>query len=331
MEPKNLSQEISDIQKTSTPTTSTIRTMKGDVALAIQRQQETLVSIALAEEKKKQAQKEAALRAAQEKMAEESLAPKSRGRMFLVLVFIMIIALGVLGYYVALPRLASFKFSSISENPVPTPATPLIPEVAAPARIVLTPALIPTQAETTFSLKQESPAHIFDAIKSERFASDITWEVKNFIITDETSTLGVTKTTPISFNRLTLLAGTTMPEILTRSLQNTMMIGLLNEKSSSVPTPFIIVKVSNYSTALAGMLQWEGKLPSLFDAVFGTNISAGLNPKTKTRDVVILGHDSRVLEITPNVGAAYTFANESTLVIAGSRTALEKIIPLFVQ
>lgn len=329
MEPNNLSKEISETLGTPAPIQSTIRTMKGDVSLAIQKQQETLVSIAMAEEKKKEARRQELLIAAEERAQRQESSPKPRGRMFLIVILLILIIAGVLGYFFVLPRLSTFNFSSLMPSATPTPVVIPAPIVPAVPRVTLTPAILPTQAETIFSLKQVAPAQIFARIKNDRISGDVSWEIKNIIITDEvTQPDGSTKTIAISMNRLATLAGLTMPEILARSLQNTSMTGFILESGSTIPTPFMILKVSGYGPALNGMLQWEQNLPTLFDTVFGTNITAGLSPKTKTKDVSILGHDSRVLEITPNVGIAYTFANQSTLVITGSRTALEKIIPM---
>ena len=326
METKNLSQEISETLTPSAPEKSTIRTMKGDVALAVERQKETLVSIALAEEKKKEARRKELLIAAEERAQHQESAPKPRRRIFIILSLLFIITLGVLGYFFVLPKLGDLSLPGFSTKAnTPEPVMPTTPTITPPT--ILTSALIPTQSEVIFSLKKETSAHIFSTINSERLAGDISYEIKNIIITDEIQNAdGSTKTTPISANRLITLAGITLPEILARSLQSTHMAGFIAEPNSTLPTPFLIFKVSGYATALAGMLEWEQKLPTLFDTVFGTNITAGLSPKTKTRDVVLLGRDSRVLEITPNVGIAYMFADPSTLVITGSRTSLEKIV-----
>lgn len=332
MQQNNLEKEISETLTPAAPEQSTIRTMKGDVTMAIQKQQETLVSIAMAEEKKKAARQAELVAAAEERAQKQEAAPKRRGRIFVILILLVVIAGGVLGYIFVLPKLGTINLPNISLPVKEEPIIPPAPIEAAPKPIILTPALIPTQAETIFSIKKESAAQIFSTIKNERLGGDTSWEVKNFIITDDvTVTDGSQKIITISANRLVTLAGLTMPEILARSFQSTFMAGLMREENSTIPTPFLILKISGYTTALAGMLQWEQKLPTLFDTVFGTNITAGLTEKTKTRDVLILGRDARVLEITPNVGIAYMFANQSTLIIAGSRTALEKIGPMLTK
>ena len=93
-------------------------------------------------------------------------------------------------------------------------------------------------------------------------------------------------------------------------------------------TPFLVLKVSSYETGLAGMLAWERSMPRLFDAIFGTSVATSVSNRTKTRDAVILGRDARVLEIAPNIGISYVFANPQTIIIAESRTALEFLVPL---
>lgn len=328
----NLSKEVSETLNPQTSGPSAIRTMKGDVALAIQRQQETLVSIAMAEEKKKEARRQELLIAAEERAQRQESAPKPRGRMFLVVtIFVLIIltALGVLAYLFVLPKIGGLNLPSFGSKTSPEPIIAPAPVATTTPRVVLATAIIPVQAEHMFSLKKETPMGIFAAIKDDRLSSDSSWETKNIIITDDVAQPdGAIKTVAISPSRLASLTGVAMPEVLARSLQNTSMTGLLLETNSTLPTPFMILKVSGYGNAFSGMLQWEKNLPTLFDTMFGTNITAGLSVKTKMRDVSILGHDSRVLEITPNVGIAYTFANQSTLVIAASRTAIEKIIPL---
>lgn len=332
MQQNNLEKEISETLTPTTPEQSTIRTMKGDVAMAIQKQQETLVSIAMAEEKKKAARQAELIAAAEERAQRQKAAPKRRGRIFVVLILLVLIAGGVLGYIFVLPKLGEVNLPSTSLFTKEESLIPSAPLEVLPKPIILTPALIPTQAETIFSIKNESAAEIFSAIKNDRLGGDTSWGVKNFIITDDiTVTDGSQKIVTISANRLITLAGLTMPEILARSFQNTFMSGLIREENSTIPTPFLILKISGYSAALSGMLQWEKKLPTLFDTIFGTNITAGLTEKTKTRDVIILGRDARVLEITPNVGIAYMFTDQSTLIIAGSRTALEKIAPMLTK
>lgn len=318
------------------PTTSAIRTMKGDVARAIAEQQESLVSIALAEQKKKDEARKERERARAEQALREGVIPERRGRSFLVLVFLLLALLigGSVWAYVFSPesirsKLPTISFGNTTSEPIVE--TPLVvePVVTTPTPPPVSPAIIPAQAESVFTLEAETPLTLFAKIADERLSSDTSWSVKNFIITNTVKGAdGSEKVLPISANRFLTLANAGAPEILARSLQSDFMTGLIHEEGTTIPTPFIILKVSDRTTALAGMLQWESKIPALFDAVFGTRIVAGLPPTTKTKDISILGKDARAREITPNIGVVYAFANNTTIVIAGSRTTVATIIPL---
>ncbi len=326
--PPSPSQEPSAAQKSEQPA---LRTMKGDVELAITRQKETLVSIALAEKQKKEAALEEARKKAEQEAPKEP-APKRRGRIFLFLVVLLLAGIGALAYFF-FPRIPSIELPTISfggQNQ--GDFSEQLPPEQVPLPIILTPALTPTQDEVTFSLATLTASDIFSRIAVERMSGDTSWKIKNIIITDtSTGADGLERTLPISTNRLLSLANANAPEIFARSLQNQFMAGLLNEPDTSISTPFFIFKVSGFSTTLAGMLQWEQQLPILFDTVFGTQIMEGIQPNTRVHDVQILGRDARVFEIAPNVGIAYAFATDDTVIVAASRTAIETIIPLLIN
>ena len=93
------------------PSPRLIRTMKIDVAEAIKKQNETFVSIALAEEKK-QLQKRGEALSAQANVAPN--APKPRGRMVIIVIFLLIIIALGLAYVFVLPR---FKTAQTSKVP----------------------------------------------------------------------------------------------------------------------------------------------------------------------------------------------------------------------
>ncbi len=312
---------------------STIRTMKGDVAYAIKNQNETLVSIALAEEKKQAAQRvESATTAAGTAPAIDTPAPKRIGRPLVVVVITLILAGLGLAYQFLLPKILTINIPNVSLPSFGNTTTghvSVAPTAPVTPRVVLAPSLIPAHFEKRFIINKETTEKIFSDIAGERVVYGSTGKIKNlYFAEDLTSMDGVQKTVAISTNSLLILVGVSVPELLTRSLEAPFMVGLLNEESSTTATPFLILKISDYETSFAGMLEWEQNLPRLIDTIFGTNIAAGISNNTKTRDVILLGRDARVLEITPNVGIAYTFANKQTIIIAGSQTALVHILPL---
>ncbi len=311
--------ESHDVPK-STSEFLIFRTMKGDITDAIKNQDETLVSIALSEEKGLAAQRaESEKIAAMAAQAIETPAPKRIERSVVVGVVILILAVLGLAYQFLLPKLLTINTPSPSlsgfENTITEP-------ISVAPRIPLAYSLIPAHFEKRFIINQETPEKIFSDIADERTATGSNGKIKNLYFTEEFESMA------ISANRLLILAGVKTPEILARSLEAPFMAGLLNEESSTTATPFLILKVSDYDTSFAGMLQWEQNIPLLIDTIFGTNITDGLSNDTRMLDVVLLGRDARMLEIAPNIGIAYAFANKQTIVIAGSQTALEHIIPL---
>lgn len=317
------------IAKTSIAT-SPIRTMKSDIADAIKNQNETLVSIALAEEKKQAKQRAENVAQKSSEQTSETPAPKRVGRFFVIIIIILILAGLGFSYQFLLPKLSSINLPSISMPNLPsfgnTPPeiTPVINTIP---KVELAPSLIPAQSEKRFIINKESPEKILSNIANERMVTNASGTITNLYFAEESS-VEPKKTTAISANRLIILTGAPVPETLTRSLESSFMAGFLSEAGNSASTPFLVFKVSSYETGLAGMLEWERSMPRLFDAIFGTSVTTSVSNRIKTRDMVILGHDARVLEIAPNVGISYVFANPQTIIIAESKTALESLIPL---
>ena len=302
------------------PTPSLIRTMKTDVAEAIKKQNETFVSIALAEEKKQLQKRGEALLAAQN----APIAPKPRGRILIIVIVLLVaIAIGLV-YLFILPR-----FSTVQTGKVPPTGIELPPSDETSggnqASISLAPALIPPQFEKRFILNKETPDHVFAMIAVERTSGLIEGTIKNLYFTEEISAQDTAPSTEvISAKRLLTFAKIDAPEILVRSFEGPFMAGLLGESGSSA-TQFLVLKVSSYDTGFAGMLAWETSLPRLFDTVFGTKFNA---VGAKFRDITVSGKDARTLSTMPGLTVVYSFANPNTIVVAGSRSALETLLLL---
>ncbi len=298
-----------------------LRTMKNDIGNTVKNQNESLVSMAVAEDKKKAMEREVANATRINEVSVVSTAPRPIGRIVIVVVLVLVLVGAGFAYKLLLPKISIPSFGSSSTESRPnTPTT---------SSVNLIQSLIKATTEKRFSVNKEAPERMFSAVANERVAGGVQGDIKNFYFYEDISVSEDTrKTVSISANKLFILTGISAPEILTRSLENTFMAGLIYEETDAVPTPFIILKVSSYDTGFAGMLEMERNLPLFFDIVFGTNIEFELSDKTKIRDVVLSSRDARVLEIATNVDIAYTFANPSTIVIASSRSALEKLIPL---
>lgn len=300
-----------------------IRTMKIDVAEAIKQQNETFVSIALAEEKK-QLQKRGEALAAQANIPPK--APKPIGRLLIITIFLLVLVAIGPAYVFVLPRIKSSKTGG-----VPSTDTGFAPSTeqsgAGTASVSLAPALIPPQFEKRFALEKETPDHVFAMIAVERTGGMLEGTIKNFYFTEEVSSQDDTANTGVIHSkRLLSFANAYAPDILIRSLETPFMAGLLGE-SGSLATPFLVLKVSSYDTGFAGMLVWETSLPRFFDTLFGTKIQARGGSESRFRDITVSGKDARALGATSGATVVYTFADPNTIVIAGSKSALEILIP----
>ena len=312
-----------------TPTTNTIRTMKIDAAEAVRTQNETLVSMTLAEEKKKAARREEIEKKEASAVPGTKPAPKPIGRVILVLGLVVVVTGIGFGIYFVLPTLRTINLPSISLPSFGTtaPGQPLKTNGTSRS-VTLAPSLIPAQSEKRFTINKETPEHLFSMVAVERTAGVTPGTIRNLYFAEEaTDTACKTTIASISPNKLLLLTDISAPAILARSLETPFMAGLYGEEGSQA-TPFFVFKVSGYDTGFAGMLAWEKDLPHFFDTVFGTKFLATPSTSIKFHNTVISGHDVRALEGLPAGSIFYTFANLNTVIITGSRGALESLLPL---
>lgn len=303
-----------------------IRTMKSDMAEAVKNQNETSVSIAIAEEKKRAAALAEKSKASSSSPGGETApAPKRIGRFVFILIVLLIGALVGLGYVFLLPKLGALNIE-LPQITLPSFGKPAIaPALTAPSGVEpLAPSLIPAQSEKRFNLSNATPGSIFSGIIGEHVNGVPQGTIKNLYFTEM---IGATSTA-ISASRLISFVGAQIPDILTRTLEKQFMTGFLGE-SGDTATPFIVLKVSDHNTGLAGMLEWEPSILNNIVALFGMSITGGA--PTKFHDVIILGKDARALETSSGAGIFYAFADQSTIVITGSRSALETLLPLAVK
>lgn len=314
------------------PFVQPMRTMKSDMARAIEEKNESLVSIALAEERKKAAQLAAERVKEKEKASLDntsSVAPRPHGRFFLVVVLMILFgAVGALGVVVVrvlptlkiqLPDISLPDFGRPDDTVGGTEPTP------GSVPVVLVPSLVPAQAEKKIDITGKSPENIFAEIASEHTLTVEKGMVKNIYFTEEVQgEEGMMIPQTITSQRLLELLESRVPEILTRSLEDDVMVGLLGEEAGV--TPFLVLKVSTYDGGMAGVLLWEKKLSSLFERVVGAGEPTSSTSQTVFRDVVIGGRDVRTVEVGSTKGVSYAFADATTLIIAGSRSALEELL-----
>ncbi|HAT68235.1 MAG TPA: hypothetical protein DCS20_01300 [Candidatus Yonathbacteria bacterium] len=301
-----------------------IRTMKSDAALAIQTQNETLVSMSLAEEKKKALQRTEAATTAPLKPT-----PKPRGRVVIILGLILFVTGSGIAIKFALPTIRKISLPNLPNVSLPTFGTPSAGQptkVTSKTAVPTISSLIPAQSEKRFTINKETPENLFTMIATERAAGVTTGNIRNLYFEEEAVTLeGEIGVASISAHRLLILANIPTPAIFARSLETPFMAGLYGEEGAQA-TPFFVFKVSGYDTGLAGMLAWESDLPYFFDTVFGTKFITAPSGPIKFRDKVVSGYDTRSIEGLPAGSIFYAFADQSTVIITSSQSALEALV-----
>lgn len=320
-------ERASETEKRGDVSGLTLRTMKTDVAEAIKNQNESVVSIAIAEEKK-HAEERAHVAAQNKEVAtkgEIPHAPNRRGRFFIVTIFFMVVGALAVGAYFLIPILSSFSFPSIPVslslpsfgNPPEEEARPFIP-VALP----LAPALLPVQSEKSIEVVGNAEG-VFGQVLAERTAALEQGTVKNiYLFEKETTEDGLEEERVLSAPRLFVLAGVRIAGSLARALENDMMVGLWGGTES---VPFIVLKVSRYEMALVGMIEEEKELPFLIDAIFNARFAERGGETPVFRDILVEGRDARIAEFGGQT-IAYTFANQETIIIAGSEEVLRALV-----
>lgn len=298
-----------------------IRTMQNDAEEAIKTQNETAVSIALAEEKKRGALQAKLIAEGQTQNAPSGSAPKRVGRMFVVFILTLIIIAMAIAFIFVLPKIKNITLPTTAPA-VDEPAKTITPIQETPKAEPLAPSIIPAQSEKRFNIANETPEKIFAEISNERKHGISASAIKNFYIYED----GGTGANVVSVNRFISFANIPVPEIFVRSLEKQFMVGFFGESNGGT-APFIILKVSDYEIGLAGILEWEKDLPHFFDTVFGTNIINGITT-TKFSDIVVGGNDARYLNVVFGNTVAYAFVNKNTLVISSSLTSLKELLPL---
>lgn len=102
--------------------------------------------------------------------------------------------------------------------------------------------------------------------------------------------------------------------------------------------PFIILNMTNFDIAFAGMLEWEKTLSTDLAPLFGDPVIETFDSSARTstqvrraffKDVIASNKNVRLLlDENGHDRIIYTFINQNTIIITTTRLALEKLIPL---
>lgn len=301
-------------------TVGSIRTMQNDAEGAVRSKNESLVTIALEEERKRIAEQQAHDKnKALEEPRVSGPAPRPLNRIVIVAVLIFIILALVLSYRLLAPKLLLLTQSA--NKPLVLDSTSTKNNLF----VTISPSLIPATSEKHISIDEKSFQDTLASIAKERTVSLTQGSIENIYLTENITTeTGSLKASAVSANKFFSLITTTAPDILMRSLEDQFMVGFLGEANNTV-TPFIILKISSYDTGIAGMLAWEDTLPDFFDILFGTKINATIINNSSFHNTLTPGSTTRFIGETDGLKIVYTFVNSSIIIITTSENALEKI------
>jgi hypothetical protein len=102
--------------------------------------------------------------------------------------------------------------------------------------------------------------------------------------------------------------------------------------------PFMIMKVSSFDTAFAGMLEWERAMSADLSPLYGTPVVETFDPSARTdtqvraaffKDAIASNKNIRLLlDEAGEDRIVYTFTDQNTVVITTTREALNTLVPL---
>jgi hypothetical protein len=286
-----------------------IRTYQGDVANALENQNESIFSI-----HKRETEKRRATGGIPEEMREPEKDNSKKYKDFLFLFFgsIVLIAMGVLG--------AWFGYQEFVRRSTP-------PVLAVPEN-----RFISAGSEINLNL-QGFNRERFAVTFSEAISGTPAGELRHVVNRRAEGTVAPILTT----TELMLMLEARAPGSLVRSFDKLYMTGAIGE------TPFFIIKLSSFENAFAGMLAWEANMGEDLIPLFGSPaLLKAIDDKNVFKDVIVKNKDVRVLtsevitsqlldgevvtSTTTTPVLLYSFLDNNMLIITNKIEALQTIM-----
>jgi hypothetical protein len=285
-------------EKNNQPPVEPIRTYKSDVERLMKQQGTSLADIALAEEKKRTAT-----------LSAEVEEPK-RTKLSL--------QIGIIS--LALVILASLIFYAteifLNKKPPAQKTTPLAS------------VLVSVDDNKEIDVANQKPSAVVDSINSalkQIGAPGLT--AVSFVKTVADGTKN-----PLGSNDFLAALNIKLPGVIARSLRPEFVFGFYRLEKNE---PFLVLKISDYESAFAGMLEWENTIADDLNDIFikktpnatATTSQANLTlNSTGFSDRIIRNRDSRLsLKSDGSVLLLYSFIDNQTVIITGSEPALAEV------
>ncbi len=277
-----------------------IRTFQGDVAEALSRQNESLVSIQQTEQFKRRVAGIDDPATA----AELEATKRRRGFFFFLVGSIFFIALGLLGawygYHEFVRKTAPPRLS-MPANRFISPTS----EVSIDLSNATRETLIAAFSSATMGLSPEELRHVVGRSGREEDAPLV--KTAEFLKILESRA----------------------PGNLVRAFESLFMLGALGE------SPFLIIKLASFENAFPGMLAWEANLAQDLGPLLSTaELVKAIVPASVFKDVIMKNKDIRVLELSnsltpgeaPRTILLYSFFDNNTLIITDDIETLQTLI-----
>lgn len=295
---------------------SIIRTYEGDVAQALEKKKASVMTIALAENMQKN-------RGAYIGNDSESSAPSHLTKKILIAItsIILLGAGGAGGYYLYLqsplaPDAPAFQSNGSAYKSIVKPDYQKKLDVTA-----LSGKNLASVLNKTLQSSKASPGSMTELILTEKTTIDEKSQISK-----------------ISIQKFLAKMGITPPDMLTRSLTPSWMIGSFE---GSVSEPFIIVSTDFYQNTYSGMIKWE---PSMADDLSGLFIypnstlakengdgtappATYFNIRGNFEDAIVKNKDVRIFKNeSGETLLMYVFLDKNTLMITQNESALREAI-----
>lgn len=265
-----------------------IRTFQGDVAEALEKQHESLVSIQRVEHLKKDSIQSSG------KTAEVS--KKRIEFTYLLLGSLLLFVLSATGVWYAYNEFVR----KTSTPPIATPAN----------------RFIYSEAELVLNISETSREDFIKTLSSalEEVADG---EVRHVVL--EKSTLEGTELLPTS-EFLNILKSRA-PGNLIRAFDPLFMLGAYGKST------FLILRLDSFENAFAGMLAWEKDLNRDIGPLLATaEIARNIEPGTTFTDIIDRNKDARILSLYDEVTLIYSFLDNNTLIITDNLETLRVVV-----
>lgn len=266
-----------------------IRTFQGDIAEALEKQQESLVSIQRAEHLRR-----GSVGASDDTSARNN---KTRRESFL-LIFgsLLLFALGTAG--------AWFGYNEFVRKTT-TPAT------AVPASRFLSP-----NQETSLDINTSSREALINAL-FDTTSNVALGELRHIVLRKTAGGDRILLTTSEFLNILEIRA----PGSLLRAFNPLFMFGALGKSS------FLIIKLDSFENAFAGMLVWEKNLAEDLGPLFATApLLKNITPESVFTDITDRNKDIRILVLEGRSVLLYSFFDNNMLIITDNIETLRTLI-----